>query len=175
VNRLERLDLPADAEAEAVRRALDRLGEARQELKRIRRRLAGLAQAEAGSASEWRGGPDGLWGRKEARRDAEERRQQIAALADLCESQAVLAVVGGLQGPVDPGSVAWARTLHRMVRSPLSGQAAERTTGGSEDAGDPLVRWLSDEARAGLKRDDLQTYPTVTKVYLESLLDLLRY
>lgn len=174
-NRIESLALAAGSSDEDVRRAIYGLGEAQRELERISRRLDALGQVDAPPSSQWRGGPDGLWGDETLRRDAEARREQIAALAGLCRDRAIRGAVAAISGKADPAAERWARTLHRLVRSPLSGQAAERTTGGDEAGGDPLIRWLTDEARDGLKRDDLRTYPAVTKAYLESLLDLLRY
>lgn len=173
--RLRRLRLADDAGEEHQRLALYGLDEAQRELERLRRRLSALSQAEGLAPGEWRGGPEGLWDGDALRRDAERRRSQLAALADLCEERAVLGVVAALDGAGDPAAVVWARTLHRMVRSPLAGQAAERTGGGDEEGGDSLHRWLAGEARTGLKRDDLRTYPVVSRRYLESLLDLLRY
>lgn len=174
-NRVDRLALASDVGDERVRQVIYGLQEASREVARLRNRLDGIGVDDGLGPREWRGGPAGLWSDDRLRRDAEKRREQLGALAELCETQAILGIVAGLDGAADPAARQWARTLHRMWRSPLSGQASERTTGGGEVEADPLVIWLAEQARIGLRQSDLETYPAATRLYLQSLLDRLRY
>ena len=76
--------------------------------------------------------------------------------------------------------LAWARFYHRAARSPLSGDVATRAARRADGtAADPLMRWLMaeiEEARKETRRDGgLKHYGRITREYIESLADLLRY
>ena len=71
---------------------------------------------------------------------------------------------------------AWAVFLHRLVRSELCGLGGVRAPGaGGQREGDPHLAFLRAELRKAMQVKDLKHYARITKEYLESVEDFLRY
>ncbi len=174
---LKPLALPKNVTPAALNKRILALDEALRRADSFVRLFAQLARDEADDTG-FRGGPTGIWDAAARPEAARARRRLLDQLAYARrEALAGLLAVKRANTPVPAldDAYAWSLILQRVVRSDLSGPVRMRTTGGGDGKGDPLRRWLLQESSEALKEQDLRHYPKITREYLESVRDFLRY
>lgn len=183
LGRCDALAIGAKPDAVVLRKRLFVLGDVVKDLGALRRRLAAAAEAPADAETGFRGGPDGIWA-PEFRRDAEVARRRVLAQARYARAQVTQGLLEALKPKPDRArfdeAVAWSLFNFRLVRSELAGpvRLRPRARAGGEKA-DRFVEWLVkelDESRKVARRPNaLRHYARITREYLDSAGDFLRY
>jgi small-conductance mechanosensitive channel len=162
----------------AVNRKLFDLGAAFKVFGVLQRELAAIAADQAGAAPALAGGP-AVVQEEVYRYHRSLARRRLQAQLRLAERRVVKAAMAALSGEPDAGAAAavtWAAFAYRLVRSELSGIGGVRV-GGSGRGGEaePHMRFLLAELEKARAVRDLRVYAPVTKEYLRSAGDVLRY
>lgn len=181
MGRLDRLGRPGAA---GDRGRILAVADAGKEGNRLLRRLRAEAGAAGAEKLEYAGGPDRLW-LQETRRDAEVSRQRLLGQVGWGRRAFTLGMLAALEPATAEGrnaadAAAWSLFCHRVARSPLSGAV---TPPRSETSGDsvrnPLVKWLLEQVDEAVKatqgQDTLRNYRGITREWIPSLKDFLRY
>ena len=168
---------PDSAAVSAKRFALDSLS---RQLATFANELRLTTDARAEDESGFRGGPPGIWSGKLLIHASRSRERLLAQIG-----HARQAFIRGVQAAVlpdeaDPAHVrrswAWAALLFRLYRSDLYGIGGiELQQTDTDEQGDPHLRFLQAELEEALKVRTLKNYDVLTREYLRTLKDFLRY
>jgi len=178
--RIERLSLsgrkPTPVE---VQRKLYDLGETVKDLARLLRDLKDSASSRDEQVSGFRGGPEGIW-LKDHRAHAEKARSRLLGQMKFARRVAILGVLEGLKEKPDRSQFGtaynWSVFLYRLVRSELAGVGGVRPpSSGKSKEGDPHLKFLREELEKAKQVKNLRNYADITKEYLDSVGDFLRY
>lgn len=178
--RIERLSLsgPKPTPVEVQRKLYD-LGETVKELARLLRDLKDSASGGDEQVAGFRGGPEGIW-LKEYRAHAEKARSRLLRQMRFARRKLILGVLEGLKEKPDQSRFGtaynWSVFLYRLVRSELAGVGGVRPpSSGKSKEGDPHLKFLKEELEKAKQVKNLRNYADITKEYLDSVGDFLRY
>ncbi|MCZ7649476.1 MAG: DUF4175 domain-containing protein [Planctomycetota bacterium] len=176
---LERLALAERPDAETLNRKRYALGEAR---KRAERLVQALATLQAGAEDPFEAyleAPAALEGVAELAKAAEASRRRVAEQARAARSRFMLGVFGALAPGAQGGDEeAPAAFLRRLAFSDWFGVGGVRLARSGRDAGagDPLRKFFDAELEKARQRGkELMHYRALTREYLETLKDWVRY
>ena len=169
----------SQSSAVEIKRRRFALGEVLRDLTRLERTINSVAYVQHGWESKLRGGPAEIWAR-EHRFDADTSRKRLIGQARLGFQVFSAGVLEALKERPNheqySRSFAWAVFLHSLLRSDLCRVGGVRPPrSGEEQKGDPRLKWLQAELEKARQIKNLKHYGPVTKEYLDSMADFLRY
>lgn len=166
-------------DAVEVNRRLFAIGEMSKSLSALENDCREAAEPTQDEPIEFRGGPEGIWG-KEYRYQAEQSRLRLIGQARFARLAVMEAVFEALNEKPErqrlERGLAWSVFLYRLVRSELAGISGARPPAtGEERTVDPHLKFLREELEKARKVKNLKNYEAATKEYLDSMADFLRY